>query len=561
MVELKKDFERLEPFTFGPEGHKQFYKHHGKIACLRESCDGCKFKDNGCSFKEVKIDVDYIPNVRRGMAVESTPFLILKNKKPLSDISYLTKDQILSKYPTNLHFIFQDYTKEPLYIFKGQIRFYGSLSEFKNSKYINDFEFLKEYNPNMRLFSLDYSAIEPRLATLVIRDPNWVEVFSGSDKIVAKEVDLANQNLPLNSYNFIKNNKTFCVLSGELDKADYDTQCSKCSLKSICTVKQNFIRKVAGDWHSKNAEAFFGDSFINELDKINKKEMRSVAKAGGLALIYGAFEKTLAGVLGCSFEKASILKTNFFNALPSVVKSMRIQKESSIKNKYASNMFNRQYNLSELLNPKLGSKFKYRAESIALNHPIQSLGADFLKLGLLKSRDYIRKNELNFLSKMEIKDIDILEDLKVGLISSVHDEVVFSINDKYQDEILPDLYHQMRLDYLLDAFKAGFYLEMDCEYDEYRSWTSTSRYETSKIFILNELKNENSNSSIKEENCLVLELKDVSEEVLNKLINTSLENGVKVGLKHENSVFISDFFSSEKIIKELNLDYKKAYIK
>ena len=156
---LKKEFEKLEPFTFGPSDHKQFYKNQGQIVCLRESCEGCKYLNNECSFKKKLIDSEYIPNVRRAMGIEDESFLILKNKIPIEEISYLTEDQKLSHYPSNLHFLFQDYKKDPLYIFKGQIRYYGSLEEFNKSKYLNEFEFIKEYNPHLKLFSLDYSAI------------------------------------------------------------------------------------------------------------------------------------------------------------------------------------------------------------------------------------------------------------------------------------------------------------------------------------------------------------------------------------------------------------------
>ena len=47
-------------------------------------CDGCKFKDE-CSFETGKLEVDPNPNVRRALAVESDPFLILQQTKPIEE--------------------------------------------------------------------------------------------------------------------------------------------------------------------------------------------------------------------------------------------------------------------------------------------------------------------------------------------------------------------------------------------------------------------------------------------------------------------------------------------
>lgn len=562
MILLDK-FKNLEPFTFGPENHKQFYKHQGKIYCLRKSCDLCKFKDT-CKFTKDKLEIDSNPNVRRALAIENESFLILRPNVDIKDIPILTEDQRLAYYPYNLHFIKQS-KKDKLFIIKGQVRYYGSLNDFNNSEYIKYFTYVKSYNPNSCIFSLDYSAIEPRLATLVIREPKWLEVFKGSQKIVAKEIEK-----PVFDYteqaNHILNikDKHYCILLGELDKEEYHNQCNKCKFKDTCKVIKNYTRYVSGDWHSKNAEAFYRLDFIDQKDKNVRKAMRTDAKVAGLALIYGSYENTLARVLNCSIEKAKLLRDNFFAELSTVKRYMSIQRQESFKNKTVVNLFNRNYNIKFLVdNSKVEKKYKFKADNIALNHPIQSLGADFLKLGIIESQKYIKSNNLNIYSNIQLQNkIDILNESKVSIISNVHDEVVFIINDFYRDEIIPALYIQMRLDDLLDKFKAGFYLEMDVEFDKYRSWTATSRYETSKIFLLNELGYKTSSLQIEKPNIIIIELDSISEESLSKLISNKSSSGYLLGVVKDESVIYSSFYIDDlSILDSFKVNYKLAYIK
>lgn len=559
-MELQENLEHLRPFTFGPDGYKQFYKHQDNVYCLRKTCDDCKFS-SVCTFKTDKLEVDPSPNVRRALAVEPLDFLILEPIKPIEQIDILTLDQKLSLYPSNLHFV-KHSPKDIFYIIKGQIRYYESEEHFKSSKYSQYFTIVKKYKPKHRLFSLDYSAIEPRLVTLVIREPSWIEVFSGQDKIVAKEIEISNTAQSYPSYIFSKNDKLYCLLSGELDKSDYSSQCSSCPLKDSCSVKLNYTRKVAGDWHSKNGEAFYGDEFVNQTDKYKKKDMRSDAKVGGLALIYGAYPKTLARSLNCSVEKAESLWNNFFKALPKVKLFMANQKVKSIKNKTVANMFNRHYNIAELVDNKSDQKFRFKAESISLNHPIQSLGADFLKLGLLDCTKYIRSKSLNVFSNVELSSkINILDESKVSVISTVHDEDVFLIDDNAVDTVIPELYKEMRLDYLLDKLKAGFYLEMDIEYDSFRSWTSSNRYETSKVFLINELNKDHSDAEVSEPNIILIKLEDISENQLEELLTHKSDTGTKVGIVYKEDVFISDFNIEQSKIKSLSIRHKLAFIK
>jgi len=535
MIELQEKFSHLTPFTFGPDDHKQFYKQQGEIFCLRKACDGCKYKEE-CSFKEKKLEVEPIPNVRRALAVENIGFLLLKPNLDPKDIPVLTKDQLMSFYHSNLHFVLQKHGKG-LFVIKGQARYYGSIEEFNSSEYSKYFSIIKIYKPKQRLYSLDYSAIEPRLAALVTREPKWKQVFAGSPKIIAKEVEIPTDNHP--SYIVKQNNKTYCYLTGELDKAEYIDQCNKCPFQNSCKIITSFKRNVAGDFHAENAIAFYREKFTEEKDKYTKKDLRAKAKAGGLAVMYNSYEKTLALTLGVPVDVARVLRENFLSALPVVQDYMDRQKKTCKRQRYVANIFNRSYNLEAILtNPKI----MFRADAIALNHPIQSLGADFLKYGMIKSQDYIRNNGLNAFSSVELDNgIDLNKESDAALVASVHDEVVFAINDEKANTLIPNLYYEMRLDFMMDKFQAGFYLELDSEYDEYRSWTSSSKFDTGKIFLLRELGLEESTSSIKNPSIYLVDIKDLTHDLIDSIVENSQEDGFLLGIRDNDNIHISEF--------------------
>lgn len=536
MPELNKNFENLETYVFGPDSdHKQFYKNQGEIYCLRVSCDGCRF-NSSCEFKESSLEVDPNPNVRRSMGIENQSFLVLDPIVEINEIP-LDRNQKLSVYQSNLHFLVQD-PNAKFQVVKGQFRFYGSTEDFIESSWSSYFSVVKEYMPKHKLYTFDYSAIEPRLATLVTREPKWISVFAGVEKIVAKQVEIEDPN----SLHHIlqKDGKTYCYLTGELDKENYEDQCSKCPQKNSCKVLFSYTRKVAGDWHSENAVAFYKDAYSNESDKYKKKEKRSKAKAGGLALIYGAYPKTLASTINCTIPEAESFWANFFEVLPTVKRYMAIQKTTSIKNKASVNLINRQYNLKSLLD-KNEPKFLYKANAIALNHPIQSLGADWLKLGQLKAESFIGDNEYSQYYKMDLPHkINVHKESIIAMINSIHDELGFLIADDYVDQLIPEMYQELRLDKYLDTFKAGFYLEMDCEYDKYRSWTTSTRYDTSRIFLLNELKNQSPSS--KTPNTILINYSDIYNlQDLNFFEESLDEKDFRIGIQYQDDIFISNF--------------------
>ena len=89
----------------------------------------------------------------------------------------------------NLHFILNDLS-HPFRVMRGHFRFYGSEEEFNDSDYSTYFIIFNDYNPQHHLYAFDYSAIEPRTLTMASKEPEYLKIFEGEEKVIAKEIDI-----------------------------------------------------------------------------------------------------------------------------------------------------------------------------------------------------------------------------------------------------------------------------------------------------------------------------------------------------------------------------------
>jgi len=189
-VEIFKD---LEPFLVG--NPKQFVVYQGAVYCLRKECEDCPHCNGECEFEEELIQTGAIEHPRLGIAFENKSFLILLLKEGLnfkddvpmhlwdSEYSYLALNEI------NVHYILAN-QKAKFRVLKGQFRFYGDKNEFDKSEYAQYFNIFDEYIPQHYLVAKDLKAIEPRVSTIVSREPEWIKIFQGESKVIAKEIEI-----------------------------------------------------------------------------------------------------------------------------------------------------------------------------------------------------------------------------------------------------------------------------------------------------------------------------------------------------------------------------------
>ena len=191
-IELLEGFEDLSVFLIG--NPKQFIVFQGSIYCIRKECGECPHSES-CKFEEEKIQIQAIEVPRLGIAFEKRPFLVLLLKEGLNFCVDVPKELWDSGYSNfalderNAHYVLAD-QKSKFRVLKGQYRFYGSEVEFGASEYTKYFDIFNQYTPIHYMMAMDLSAIEPRVSTIASREPEWIKVFQGISKVVAKEIDL-----------------------------------------------------------------------------------------------------------------------------------------------------------------------------------------------------------------------------------------------------------------------------------------------------------------------------------------------------------------------------------
>ena len=266
--EIEESFRNLEPFLIGTP--RQFYVDQNAVYCVRthidkeqHPCTGCPYKDNGCELAadKIKIQVDPVPHSRRGIGIEERAFVILAFK-PEHSFDTLPRDLWDQPYAdkaldeANLHWALTDPDSAKFHTLKGQLRYYGTPDEFAASPYAEYFDVLDYFDPVHRIASLDFSAIEPRVSTIVSREPEWMKVFQGAPKVISRQVSIpADADAPSI---YREGTNAYCFLMGEMDKETFEAQCAKCKLKDHCTPIQDHYKNVATDWHGINAAGLYG---------------------------------------------------------------------------------------------------------------------------------------------------------------------------------------------------------------------------------------------------------------------------------------------------------------
>lgn len=203
-MKINKDFKDLEDFLVGEP--KQFLIEDGSVFCVREAeeeggdpCQDCPYNQE-CEFTESFTQLNLIPQSRRGIGFEEESFLILRFKdqyKSMEDVPeelWDTPFSNLAENEYNIHFILKKtYLSNPdskLWVIKGHYRYYGGLEEFENDPLSEYFQIFDQYIPQHKLVAFDYSAIEPRVTTILSQEPLWMDVFEADPQPVAYEVNL-----------------------------------------------------------------------------------------------------------------------------------------------------------------------------------------------------------------------------------------------------------------------------------------------------------------------------------------------------------------------------------
>ncbi len=152
--------------------------------------------------------------------------------------------------------------------------------------------------------------------------------------------------------------------------------------------------------------------------------MRRHAKVINFGILYGMGVNALRANLGeeATREEAQEFLNAYFNTFTRLAEYLEETKEYARQHGYTETMFGRRRQFPGISS---GAPFiRAAAERMAINAPVQGTAADIMRIAMIDVQNYIKENKLE-------KDVKML--------LQVHDELVFEINEKKVDEVVPEI--------------------------------------------------------------------------------------------------------------------------
>jgi DNA polymerase-1 len=158
------------------------------------------------------------------------------------------------------------------------------------------------------------------------------------------------------------------------------------------------------DFHSAMAASFYGDAFLNEVDKAIKKGMRNRAKNARFAMFYGAGVKQTAKTLGLSIDEVLVGYAKDKEEYPEFYTFMAECARKAERHGYIETFFGRKLRVE---------RGRYYT---ATDYRIQGSAADIFKSAQIKLDDWLQRE---------------FGDEHVRMILPVHDEMVMEFDNQY----------------------------------------------------------------------------------------------------------------------------------
>ena len=196
------------------------------------------------------------------------------------------------------------------------------------------------------------------------------------------------------------------IISGDYSQIELRILASIANIESLI---EAFIND--SDIHKKTAS----DIFKKDINEITDQERR-MAKAVNFGIIYGISGFGLSENLNITPKQAKIFIDEYLNTYPGVQEYMNKTIEKAHENGYVKTLFNRKRIIPELQNKNY--IIRQSGERMALNTPIQGTSADIIKKAMVEV--YKKIKEKNLKSKM---------------ILQIHDELVFDVDIREENEI------------------------------------------------------------------------------------------------------------------------------
>ncbi|MEK7086633.1 MAG: DNA polymerase [Patescibacteria group bacterium] len=173
-----------------------------------------------------------------------------------------------------------------------------------------------------------------------------------------------------------------------------------------------------------------------------KPWMRRIGKTLNFGTVYGMGARAFSQTSGLSLKEAQKFIDEYFNDFPKIKLWQKNVKAEAKTLGFVKNLNGRR---RWFLNAATGGpQADYEMERAAINMPIQSLGADILKLAMIECFAALKK--MNSEKRGTNKDQE-----KTKLLLSIHDELLFEISDDILKETAPLIKNIMEKIYALSV--------------------------------------------------------------------------------------------------------------
>ncbi len=214
------------------------------------------------------------------------------------------------------------------------------------------------------------------------------------------------QNIPIRTEEGRKMRDGFVAKKGfQFISADYSQIDLRCVAHVSKDKKMIEAFNEGADIHTTTAA-----TVMDKNPKDITKTERASAKELNFGLIYGMGQYGFARAAGISNKEAKEFIKTYFERFSGVKNYIENTKKQAAKDGYVETLFGRRRYV-----PNMNAKnfmLKSGAERAAINMPIQGLAADIMKLAMIASDRYIKKNH---------------DTSEVYAILQVHDEIIFEV--------------------------------------------------------------------------------------------------------------------------------------
>jgi len=257
-----------------------------------------------------------------------------------------------------------------------------------------------------RVYAIDYAGVELRIVTNISREPKWLDEFfrcSGCDH--------------------------------RFDRSECPPPfCPKCGSDKI------------GDLHSLTAFAVYGEGIRGTKEFKGKRQK---AKALNFAMCYGGGGNAAMAAVDVDQGEGWRIKRQFDASYTGLQDWWERQKRFVRKYKFVNTALGRRYQLPDIDHDMKG--FRSKAERNAINGPVQGTSADITKLAmalvyrLCKKRGWLQK---------------------VLMTITIHDELVFEIDDDIAEEAVDAIVETMTRNSALLGLKHPIFYRCDIEFGD-----------------------------------------------------------------------------------------------